>query len=92
MSKVGGAAATARAHKLPRRASFDDLPSTGYVREGDLVREHGGPLPFSSATLWRMTQSGRFPKPHKLAERVTAWRVADVRQWLANDVGGRGRG
>ena len=33
-------------------------------------------------TLWRRVKAGTFPKPVKLSERVTAWRVEDVRQWL----------
>ena len=41
-----------------------------------------GIVPFSSATLWRKVKSGEFPTPAKLSERVTAWRVEDVRQWL----------
>lgn len=41
-----------------------------------------GIVPFSSATLWRKVKSGEFPAPSKLSERVTAWRVEDVRQWL----------
>ncbi len=41
-----------------------------------------GLVPFSSATLWRKVKAGDFPAPTKLSERVTAWRVEDVRQWL----------
>jgi predicted DNA-binding transcriptional regulator AlpA len=40
-------------------------------------------VPISSATLWRKCKAGDFPKPVKLSERVTAWRVSDVRGWLA---------
>ena len=40
-----------------------------------------GILPISSATLWRMVKSGKFPQPVKLADRVTAWRVEDVQKW-----------
>ena len=58
---------------------FGELPATGYVRQSQLIP---GPVPFSSATLWRRVKEGTFPKPVKLSERVTAWRVEDVRQWL----------
>ena len=66
---------------------FDHLPDSALLRESQLVqspkRPHGtAPLPFSSATLWRMAKAGTFPKPIKLAQRVTAWRVGDVRAWL----------
>jgi len=55
------------------------LPATGYVRQAQLV-----PIivPFSAATLWRKVKAGEFPKPVKLSQRVTAWRVEDVRQWM----------
>lgn len=84
------------------------LPSTGYLRELDLIgerpvtaaeaeanrREGRGPkrpregrqaiVPFSSPTLWRRVKAGEFPAPVKLSERVTAWRVEDVRAWMAS--------
>ena len=41
-----------------------------------------GMVPFSSATLWRMVKSGKFPAPHKLSDRVTAWKIQDVRAWM----------
>lgn len=60
-------------------STFDNLPATGYVRQAQLIP---APVPFSSATLWRKCKSGDFPKPVKLSERVTAWEVGAVRQWL----------
>lgn len=56
------------------------LPESGFLRQSQLI-----PLivPFSSATLWRMVKAGTFPAPVKLSERVTAWRVEDVRAWMA---------
>lgn len=67
---------------------FDDLPDGAYVREAQLVphpKRPGAPvpLPFSAPTLWRKVKAGTFPKPTKLSERVTAWRVGDIRAWLA---------
>ena len=59
---------------------FRELPATGYVRQSQLIP---APVPFSSATLWRRVKAGTFPKPVKLSERVTAWRVEDVRAWLS---------
>lgn len=64
------------------------LPATGFVRLAQLVhdpRKSGKvtPLPFSKATLWRMVNAGTFPAPIKLSERITAWRVEDVREWIA---------
>jgi hypothetical protein len=41
-----------------------------------------GILPWSSATLWRKVGRGEFPAPIKLSEKITAWRVEDIRAWL----------
>lgn len=69
------------------KSAFDLLPDDGYVRERELVSSSKRPgesfvLPFSSATLWRKVKAGAFPTPLKLSERITAWRVGDVRNWL----------
>lgn len=68
---------------------FDLLPDSAMLREADLVRSpkrpHATtPLPFSAPTLWRKVRAGTFPKPVKLSERVTAWKVGDVRAWIDN--------
>ena len=67
--------------------SFDQLPDSALIREAQLVQSPKrpgvpAPLPFSGASLWRKVAAGTFPKPLKLSERVTAWRVGDVRTWL----------
>ena len=56
-----------------------ELPQTGFVRQSELIPK---PIPFSPATLWRKVKDGTFPAPVKLSERVTAWRVEDVRAWM----------
>jgi prophage regulatory protein len=56
-----------------------ELPQTGFVRQSELIPN---PIPFSPATLWRKVKDGTFPAPVKLSERVTAWRVEDVRAWM----------
>ncbi|MDM0117514.1 AlpA family phage regulatory protein [Variovorax sp. J22R133] len=66
---------------------FDKLSDDAFLRLADLVRtprrrNAQGLLPFSSSTLWHMVADGRFPKPVKLSEGVTAWRVRDIRAWL----------
>jgi predicted DNA-binding transcriptional regulator AlpA len=66
---------------------FDKLSDDAYVREADLVRSRrrsgAAPvLPFSSPTLWRLVARRAFPQPHRLAGRITAWNVGEVRAWL----------
>ena len=68
-------------------ANFDTLPDSAFIREAQLVQspkrpDSPAPLPFSAPTLWRKVKAGTFPKPHRLSERVTAWKVGDVRAWI----------
>lgn len=75
-------------------SSFDRLPDSAFIRESQLVQSPRrpnvpAPLPFSAPTLWRKVKAGTFPAPCKLSERVTAWRVCDVRAWIgAQSTGG----
>ena len=39
-------------------------------------------LGIGRTTLWRWVKEGVFPAPVKLSDRVTVWRVGDVREWL----------
>ena len=76
--------------------SFDALPDGAFIREAQLVQSPKHPnrpaplpfsaptlWPFSAPTLWRKVKAGTFPKPVKLSERVTAWKVGDIRAWAA---------
>lgn len=56
------------------------LPTGAYVRQRQLVPAI---IPVSPSTLRRMVADGEFPAPVKLSKRVRAWRVDQVRQWLA---------
>lgn len=63
-------------------SNFDNLPDSALVRLKDLLAPRG-PLPFSKSTLWAGCKTGRFPQPIRIG-RITAWRVNDVRQFLAS--------
>jgi predicted DNA-binding transcriptional regulator AlpA len=67
------------------QSTFDNLPDSGYLRQAQLIP---AVVPFSSATLWRKCKAGHFPKPVKLSERVTAWNVGQVREFLKTQAGG----
>jgi prophage regulatory protein len=60
------------------------LPSTGYIRLPVVLKL----FPISKSTWWAGVKSGRFPAGHKLSERVTAWRVEDIRKML-KQLGGK---
>lgn len=49
-----------------------------YMRQKELMKV----VPFSPATLWRLVKSGKFVRPVKLSERITAWNTAEVQAWL----------
>ena len=73
--------------------SFDLLPDSAFIREAQLVQSHKrpstpAPLPFSAPTLWRKVKAATFPPPYKLSQRVTAWKVGDVRAWIKAQMAG----
>lgn len=71
-------------NKKPTLNSFDTKPDVGMVRQAQLIPSV---LPFSATTLWRRVKDKTFPAPVKIAPRCTAWRVGEVRAWLANQGG-----
>jgi len=89
VTNVNASHRTAVAKAIPAIAHipshFDALPDSAFVREAQIVqskRNPSAPLPISAATLWRKVAAQSFPAPVKLSERVTAWRVSDVRAWM----------
>lgn len=61
---------------------FNRLPDDALVRLVFMIS--WGLVPFSKATLWRKVRDGQFPKPLKVSDAITAWRVGDIRAWLKN--------
>jgi predicted DNA-binding transcriptional regulator AlpA len=60
------------------------LPLEGYARM-PTVRAVAGNV--GSSTIWLWVKKGVFPKPVKLGPNVTAWRVDELRDWLATKRG-----
>lgn len=54
-----------------------------FVRQPTVLHEWN---PVSPATLWRQIKVGSFPKPLKLSQGVTAWRLADLIVWASDPV------
>lgn len=60
------------------------LPEIGFIRLKAMLAP-SGPIPLSKSTVWARVKAGTFPAPTKLSPRVTAWRVEDIRSFIAND-------
>ena len=64
---------------------------TGFFRLKQIVGDKKAKIPpiipVSASTWWAGVKSGRFPKPVKLSDRCTAWRVRDILD-LAKELGG----
>ena len=58
--------------------NYDSNHPKGYLRLRQVLKI----FPVSSATWWRGVKDGSFPKPVKLTERTTAWRVEDIHQLI----------
>lgn len=59
-------------------------PNAGFIRQKTLLKDH---LPFSAATLWRLVNAGKFPKPVKVTDQITAWRLSDITLWAKDPAG-----
>jgi hypothetical protein len=59
------------------------LPEAGFLRIWQIVgnkKTNTPPLiPIGRTTFLNGVKSGKYPKPVKLGERTTAWRVEDIR-------------
>lgn len=62
-----------------------NLSKVGTLPDDALLLKHDVLLlvPFSSATLWRRIKAGSFPCPLQISDRVRAWKLGDVRAWMA---------
>jgi predicted DNA-binding transcriptional regulator AlpA len=56
------------------------LPVEGYVRLPQVLSV----FPISKSSWWAGVADGRYPQPVKLSPRVTAWKVEDIRQLIAD--------
>ena len=67
------------------------LPATGFVRIWQIVgnpkTNTPGVIPIGRTTFLNGVKSGKYPKPVKLGERTTAWKVEDIRA-LIGKLGG----
>lgn len=41
-------------------------------------------VPLSRTTLWRKVREHTFPAPLELSHHARAWRLSDIREWVAS--------
>ena len=75
---------------------FDTLPDSALIREKLIIEPlhksrdkraaTAAPriVPVSRSTWRRMVKAGHAPAPIKLHTGISAWRVSDLREWLAS--------
>jgi predicted DNA-binding transcriptional regulator AlpA len=67
------------------------LPELGFLRiwhiTGSKAKNIPALIPISRTTFLNGVKSGKYPKPVKLGERTTAWKVEDIRT-LIDQLGG----
>ncbi len=68
-----------------------ELPETGFIRVNSLIGKpetKNSPaipaiIPVSRSTFWKMVADGKFPAPTRaLGQRITAWRIEDVKAYI----------
>lgn len=63
------------------------LPETGFLRIWQIVgnKKTNIPalIPISRTSFLNGVKSGKYPKPVKLGERTTAWRVEDIKALIS---------
>lgn len=69
---------------MPRHSTPIPASATSGKPEIHFIRERGllELAPISHATLWRRIKGKTFPALIKLSERVTVWRLEEVRDWM----------
>lgn len=69
--------ATTGAHKARIYKTKDGSTRTVNARPAN-----EGLLPFGRSTIYDLVRKGDMPPPVRLSERVSAWRSADLIEWL----------
>lgn len=54
------------------------LPQTGFVRLPVILKI----FPIGKSTWWQGVKDGKYPKPVKLGQRTTAWKVEDIKNLI----------
>jgi prophage regulatory protein len=59
-------------------------PEIGFLRLRDVIgdKDNPGIIPVSRSSWYKGIAEGRYPKPVKLGERTSVWRVEDIRRLI----------
>lgn len=63
------------------------LPETGFLRLPQVLAV----FPISRSSWYAGVKTGRFPAPHRLGPRMSAWRVEDIKDLISGAAGQAGR-
>lgn len=61
-----------------QKENKSEIPEAGFLRLSQVLRFY----PVSRATWYNGVRDGKYPKPVKLAERISAWRVSDIKRLI----------
>jgi prophage regulatory protein len=70
---------SAAERRFAETASCESQPRTDRLLRFPAVRERTG---LSRSTIWRLERRGEFPKHHRIAPNIVAWRESDVSRWI----------
>ncbi|MDZ7923047.1 MAG: AlpA family phage regulatory protein [Marinagarivorans sp.] len=66
------------------------LSATGFLRLPQIIGSNKtnpptpALIPVSKSTWWAGVKAGHYPKPVKLGNRCTAWKVEEIRAYIAS--------
>ena len=78
-SKLATAISSTPAKQSAPLPTFDELPGSAFIKQPQVLEL----VPISASSLWRWARDGMVPRPIKLSEHCSVWRVQDVRDWMA---------
>lgn len=64
---------------MNKRQATTNMPATGYVSANTLAAM----LETTPSTVWRWSKRGRLPKPYRLGEGTTRWKIEEVNEALS---------
>ena len=71
---------------MPHQAGFYEVDMEKFIRLSGLETSPGkgrtGVVPLSGPSIWRLAREGKFPRPYKLSDGITAWKLSEIEAWM----------